>query len=249
VTRGGQLLIRKAFTLIEILVVVAIIAVLVGLLLPALQSAREQARRTRCSVQLKQIAVGLTQYELDNNGRFPPKPSIFDDVNVPWGDVRPLLQVYLPDAYIFYCPASGRQSDAMQIARFYDYTLKGEFQIDYPIFANPTDRPGNGWDWRMVWQGDVIRSMGEVSSPVRQVLTADCVLGTWSEAMGPSVGNHLNSGQRTRKYDHEAREGIPGTVAGGNIGHFDTHTEWRNVGDMSVGVVEQNPGYPYWWYW
>lgn len=78
---------RSAFTLVELLVVVAVIGLLVSVLLPSLAAARQSARTTVCSTNLRQIAIGWTIYADQNNGAIVPgRTGRFSDpaLNVQW---------------------------------------------------------------------------------------------------------------------------------------------------------------------
>jgi len=81
---------KRGFTLIELLVVIAIIAILIALLLPAVQQAREAARRTQCRNNLKQIGLALHNYH-DTHRKFPPV-----GIDYPSGQGHALLTFILP---------------------------------------------------------------------------------------------------------------------------------------------------------
>jgi prepilin-type N-terminal cleavage/methylation domain-containing protein len=79
-TRKNQTVLRGGFTLIELLVVIAIIAILIALLLPAVQQAREAARRTQCKNNMKQI--GLAVHNFESTFRVLPHPGQCDSTGV-----------------------------------------------------------------------------------------------------------------------------------------------------------------------
>lgn len=113
---------RKAFTLIELLVVIGVIAILIAILMPALQRARRQAQAVACGSYMKQIFLGFRMYADDNKGWLPPatgyyrRPSNPASVDFPnWNrhltkyDVEGEWQApvdYVRNRKIYVCPSS-----------------------------------------------------------------------------------------------------------------------------------------------
>jgi prepilin-type N-terminal cleavage/methylation domain-containing protein/prepilin-type processing-associated H-X9-DG protein len=134
---------KHGFTLVELLVVIAIIGILVALLLPAIQAAREAARRTQCINNMKQIGVGLHNYH-DTNRVFPA------------GNITP-GNCCGTQSYTNWCIAILPYIELTALYDRYDHNLTNEMQAEefvqttVPTFNCPSDinrlkveRPGSG---------------------------------------------------------------------------------------------------------
>jgi prepilin-type N-terminal cleavage/methylation domain-containing protein/prepilin-type processing-associated H-X9-DG protein len=93
---------RRAFTLIELLVVIAIIAILASILFPVFGRARENARRSSCQSNLKQIGLGILQYCQDYDENFPLAVNGSDTTPVGWADS---IQPYIKSLQLYQCPS------------------------------------------------------------------------------------------------------------------------------------------------
>jgi prepilin-type N-terminal cleavage/methylation domain-containing protein len=98
---------RNSFTLTELLVVITIIAILAGLIMPAIQSAVSQAKKTDCMNNLKQISIGLNLYVDQNDQRMPyctmsPSAPNPDEAWMP--SIRDTIFSFVQSAEVFLCP-------------------------------------------------------------------------------------------------------------------------------------------------
>jgi prepilin-type N-terminal cleavage/methylation domain-containing protein/prepilin-type processing-associated H-X9-DG protein len=99
----GEKRLNAGFTLIELLVVIAIIAILASILFPVFGRARENARRSACQSNLKQLALSMMQYASDYDDRLPLGTSfdmVWNNEGVGWGSMQP----YLKSKSLLYCP-------------------------------------------------------------------------------------------------------------------------------------------------
>ena len=104
IRRARGLVGTKAFTLIELLVVIAIIAILAAILFPVFARARENARRSSCQSNMKQIGLGILQYVQDYDEKFPPRRGTNTSGNA--GDQwMGSIASYTKSAQIFQCPS------------------------------------------------------------------------------------------------------------------------------------------------
>jgi prepilin-type N-terminal cleavage/methylation domain-containing protein/prepilin-type processing-associated H-X9-DG protein len=134
---------RNAFTLIELLVVIAIISVLASILFPVFARARENARRTSCMSNMKQIATALTMYVQDYDEKLPLY-RFLDSNGLAKLNSLQVLYPYIKNAQVFVCPSAVRYSSASGASNPTVFTLNsynsgGSYGYNY-AYLNPVDQ-------------------------------------------------------------------------------------------------------------
>ncbi len=160
-----------AFTLIELLVVIAIIAILAAILFPVFARARENARRSSCQSNLKQIGLGVMQYVQDYDETYFAQRAADQPGGGAWAAVQP----YVKSIQIFQCPSesSGPNSN-VEATNYGAWTGQGSYSDYFINSALTTDG----------LQG---RAIASLAKPAVSIMSGDN--GTWNSANYRPYGN------------------------------------------------------------
>ncbi len=229
-----RLPVKRGFTLIELLVVISIIAMLVALLLPAMEKSREAARRTVCSSYVRQFLLGVYMYAHDENDLVPPGSHHYGSRNNYYGRYvfASNTRYYLATNYSmrsveqWICP-SGFDRDRHNLWR-----SKGD---KYPVytsgFSNNASQTSYGYlvghDHRGLDKGKGPSQSGhgrlyylsEAADPSKRIVWYDAIRpdGVWKTPLSTWYASANNHYSGNFKPD------------GGNHGFVDGHAEWREV--------------------
>jgi len=211
----------KAFTLVELLVVITIIGILVALLLPALAYAMERGRRTQCLSNCRQVGLILYNYADDHDGHFPPLVDMVTGMPTPpvdaFGNPSPwpartafailMKERYMNDPRILICPSSGDMMTMLMVRE--DFASDSVTLLD----LIPTERQCSfGWDPTKVRGAESTIAL-VADKPHRD-----------DHVDGSKEGNSLNHG------GGGSRDG-----RGQNVFFNDGHAGWRDTPDPDVG--------------
>jgi len=205
---------RRGFTLIELLVVIAVIAILIALLLPAVQQAREAARRTQCKNNLKQIGIALHNY-LETHGRFPP-----GRLRTPRTGWCALLLPHLEQVNL--------QNEYDFDHDYWDPENQGATQVPLPVFACPSTAGG-----QQLIPNDAGAAVADTGTPPTESRAGDyqATVGYFEFQVEPNFGTgmlHINNGR-----PRDVTDGLTNTIAA---------TELAGRPDYWAGGVKQPEG-------
>jgi len=257
---------RHGFTLIELLVVIAIIALLAAILFPVFVRARENARRSNCQSNLKQIGVGMMQYIQDHDARFPildpynnggpqePAVGPFGDIGWYWfrsgQNVPNRIFPYVKNAQAFDCPSRSQlhNVNASPVVaygmNFYlsyysptSYWAPGYTQA--PMTETVVQQPS-----RVIMFAETAWTSVPFAAPVNGSGTSYEGIAVPSDASGDigiaNVGRYPCNGNCTLATDYSRH------FDGCNILFVDGHVKFER---RQPGLANSNePGFQNWWY-
>ena len=233
----------SAFTLIELLVVIAIIAILAAILFPVFARARENARRSSCQSNLKQIGLGIIQYTQDYDETYPLRNS---GDGVTW---RQRVQPYIKSTQVFSCPSNPKNATIVDAA--------------VPAANAPAIPISYAANERVVGVGtaaaNVVLSLAAVDAPATRIGVFESLdIPSWmGNANGVGVGGGTVSGGWNNN-DYFRDYGFAGHLGTANYLYLDGHVkalrptatmsptnQWGYFDDMSNSGACSFPGANY----
>jgi prepilin-type N-terminal cleavage/methylation domain-containing protein/prepilin-type processing-associated H-X9-DG protein len=235
---------RTGFTLVELLVVIGIIALLISMLLPSLNKAREQAKRTACLSNLKQAGHALIMYAGANNGKLPQHKGnsrwLFDipldtrDALVSFGVVRETL----------YCPTNYDMQNVEELWNYPNKTSPIHCATGYQfLFRRPTGNMPGLYYGRKYLEKQNEKQVLNFSGVLVTKLPTDLELATdmvQSRAGNPENFTGAKGGHHTVHITPHMHGKKP---SGGNILFLDGHAEWRPFQDMKIQTQHDGNNY------
>lgn len=209
---------RRAFTAIELVVVLVLIAILAIMLVPALEKGRDEAIRIKCLSRLRQVGMACTMYQSDHSGDWPSARVSVCAEHPEWPDPTGALAILYPgyasQPYLFRCPATddlvvleSNGMDFMNCANFY-VSPKGEAMREADEGKKAPMPPSYFYDGGWAGGGGIPRQ----AFSSRVVYGDECVHGY--------LGTEEGEGEWIGQNNH---------ADGGNFLFVDLHAEWLRV--------------------